>query len=244
MIKKLQNTFSITSIFILILFFINFFKLEKSNSINRIKIKTDSSFLGKKLIENLIIKEIQKDSQNININNLENYFFSIPHIKNVIIHKDLSKNINVSISQYNPIARIVSGEYSGNYFDEDGHLFPISSKFSKRVILIHMNNEFELNELNNISSEFGKDFLMLIKYISSDEFFSKLISEIEIKPNKNIVIHPQFSKQKIIFGYPEDLNEKFEKVLLFYEKIIPSKGWNTYNTINVMYKNQIICDKS
>ena len=31
--------------------------------------------------------------------------------------------------------------------------------------------------------------------------------------------------------------------MLFYKNIAPTKGWNTYKTINVKFKNQIICDK-
>ena len=120
---------------------------------------------------------------------------------------------------------------------------PISSKFSKRVVLIHMNDKFSIDK-NMSSSKFGKDLLNMINYINEDEFFSKIISELEINSSKNIVIHPQFSKQKIIFGYPDDLDEKFEKINLFYKKIVPAKGWNTYRTVNVKFKNQIICDKS
>ncbi|GIS31352.1 MAG: hypothetical protein Ct9H90mP3_1480 [Flammeovirgaceae bacterium] len=55
----------------------------------------------------------------------------------------------------------------------------------------------------------------MINYINNDKFFSKIISEIEINSNKNIVIPPQFSKQKIIFGYPDVLEENFEKINLF-----------------------------
>ncbi len=84
----------------------------------------------------------------------------------------------------------------------------------------------------------------MINFIKSDDFLSKIISEIEIKTNKNIVIHPQFSKQKFIFGYPDELDDKFEKILLFYKNIGPTKGWNTYKTVNVKFRNQIICDKN
>ena len=89
-------------------------------------------------------------------------------------------------------------------------IFPISSRYSKRVLLLHLNDEFS-NDKKMISSEFGKDLLEMINYINDDKFFSKIISEIEINSNKNIVIHPQFSKQKIIFGYPDDLEEKLHK---------------------------------
>ena len=64
-----------------------------------------------------------------------------------------------------------------------------------------------------------------------------------VDSNKNIVIHPYLSKQKIIFGYPDMLEEKFNKISLFYNKIIPLKGWNIYKSVNVKFKDQIICDK-
>ena len=67
---------------------------------------------------------------------------------------------------------------------------------------------------------FGNNLVEMIKYINDSEFFSKIISELEINQNKNIIIHPQFSKQKIIFGYPDNLEEKFEKINIFYKKII------------------------
>ena len=95
-----------------------------------------------------------------------------------------------------------------------------------------------------ITSNYGNNLLKMINIINEDEFFSKIISEIEIDSDKNIIIHPQFSKQKIIFGYPDNFEDKFEKIILFYKKIVPAKGWNTYRTVNVKFKNQIICDKT
>ena len=83
----------------------------------------------------------------------------------------------------------------------------------------------------------------MVKYIENDKFLSKIISEIEVDNYKNIIIQPQISKQKIIFGYPDDLVNKFKKIKIFYEDIAPAKGWNTYISVNVKYRNQIICDK-
>ena len=164
-------------------------------------------------------------------------------MKDVTIYKDLLGNLNIGIEQYQPIARIVSGKLEGNYINKEGHIFPTSQKFSKRVILLRLNDK-SIDEKTILSSDFGKNLVDMIKYINDSEFFSKIISEFEINQNKNIIIHPQFSKQKIIFGYPDNLEEKFEKVNIFYKKIIPAKGWNTYKTVNVKFKNQIVCDKS
>ena len=30
---------------------------------------------------------------------------------------------------------------------------------------------------------------------------------------------------------------------LFYKVILPTKGWNYYESVNLKYKNQIVCDK-
>ena len=53
----------------------------------------------------------------------------------------------------------------------------------------------------------------MINLINENDFFRKIISEIDIDRNKNIVIHPVISKQKIIFGYPDMLEENFKKYL-------------------------------
>ena len=98
--------------------------------------------------------------------------------------------------------------------------------------------------MKNINStDYGKKIFTMINYIINDIFLSKIISEIDINYNKNIIIYPQVSKQKIIFGYPEKIDVKFDKLMLFYKKILPAKGWNTYKSVNLKFKNQIICDK-
>ena len=243
MINKIKNGFLIILLIGFAYSLIFLFKKNNSINYNKLIIDVDSSFLDKNFVTSFLSKQISSDSQNINFNDLENQFSSISHVKDVAIYKDLIGNLNVGIKQYNPVARIVSGDLSGNYINDEGHIFPVSSKYTKRVVLIHMNNDFSKDKKMS-SSKFGKDLLNMINYINDDEFFSKIISELEINSSKNIVIHPQFSKQKIIFGYPDDLDEKFEKINLFYKKIVPAKGWNTYRTVNVKFKNQIICDKS
>ena len=37
---------------------------------------------------------------------------------------------------------------------------------------------------------------------------------------------------------------KFKKLELFYKNILPTKGWNYYESVNLKFKNQIVCTKS
>ena len=216
---------------------------SSDKAFKKYKIISDSTFVPKDKIVSILDNYFTKESLNINFNDLEKKIKSNPHIKKVTLYKDLTGNLNVIINQFQPIARIVHENKSIKYFDIDGEIFPTSLGYSHRVLLIFLTSKINFlnNNLNN--TEFGVDLLNMVKYIESDKFLSKIVSEIEVDNFKNIIIRPQISKQKIIFGYPDDLVNKFRKIKIFYEDIAPAKGWNTYNSVNVKYRNQIICDK-
>lgn len=230
-----------TNIIFLSLLIILFGSSDKA--FKKYKIISDSTFVPKDKIESILDNYFTKESLNINFNDLEKKIKSNPHIKKVTLYKDLTGNLNVIVNQFQPIARIVNENKSKKYFDIDGEIFPTSLGYSHRVPLIFLTSKINFlnNNLNN--TEFGVDLLNMVKYIESDKFLSKIVSEIEVDNFKNIIIRPQISKQKIIFGYPDDLVNKFRKIKIFYEDIAPAKGWNTYSSVNVKYRNQIICDK-
>ena len=62
-------------------------------------------------------------------------------------------------------------------------------------------------------------YLFIFSRYFVGKFLSKIVSEIEVDNYKNIIIRPQISKQKIIFGYPDDLVNKFKKIANFKKKI-------------------------
>ena len=216
---------------------------SSDKAFKKYKIISDSTFVPKDKIVSILDNYFTKESLNINFNDLEKKIKSNPHIKKVTLYKDLTGNLNVIVNQFQPIARIVYENKSKKYFDIDGEIFPTSLGYSHRVLLIFLTSKINFlnNNLNN--TEFGVDLLNMVKYIESDKFLSKIVSEIEVDNFKNIIIRPQISKQKIIFGYPDDLVNKFRKIKIFYDDIAPAKGWNTYSSVNVKYRNQIICDK-
>ena len=186
---------------------------------------------------------MDEDSIIKNANIIEKNILANPFVKEIKLYQDLSNKLIVDLVQYQPIARLVSENKKDFYIDLHGNIFPTSTKFSERVLLIHTadNINFDLKNIN--STDYGKKIFTMINYIINDTFLSKIISEIDINYDKNIIIYPQVSKQKIIFGYPEQIDVKFDKLMLFYKKILPAKGWNTYKTVNLKFKNQIICDK-
>jgi cell division protein FtsQ len=82
----------------------------------------------------------------------------------------------------------------------------------------------------------------LVRFIEADPFWKAQVAELEISRNGDINMYTQVSKQKIEFGQPEDWEEKFRNLKIFYKKILPAKGWNSYDRVSVKFKNQIVCE--
>jgi cell division protein FtsQ len=242
MIKILKIFIYILITLFIVVIVIFFFK-NTSSPIKEIVVNSENKFLDRYQIESLITEKMDKDSIIKNVNIIEKNILANPFVKEIKLYQDLSNKLIVDLVQYQPIARLVSENKKDFYIDLHGNIFPTSTKFSERVLLIHTadNINFDLKNIN--STDYGKKIFTMINYIINDTFLSKIISEIDINYNKNIIIYPQVSKQKIIFGYPEQIDLKFDKLMLFYKKILPAKGWNTYKTVNLKFKNQIICDK-
>ncbi len=242
MIKILKNFIYILTTLFIVVIVIFFFK-NTSSPIKEIVVNSENKFLDRYQIESLITEKMDKDSIIKNVNIIEKNILANPFVKEIKLYQDLSNKLIVDLVQYQPIARLVSENKKDFYIDLHGNIFPTSTKFSERVLLIHTADNINFDLININSTDYGKKIFTMINYIINDTFLSKIISEIDINYNKNIIIYPQVSKQKIIFGYPEQIDVKFDKLMLFYKKVLPAKGWNTYKTVNLKFKNQIICDK-
>mgnify|MGYP000371410225 FL=1 len=242
MIKILKNfIYVFTTLFIVVIVIFSF--KNNSSPIKEIIINSENKFLDRYKIESLITEKMDRDSIIKNADIIEKNILANPFVKEIKLYQNLSNKLIVDLVQYQPIARLVSENKKDFYIDLHGNIFPTSTKFSERVLLIHTDDNINYDLKNINSTNYGKKIFTMINYIINDNFLSKIISEIDINYDKNIIIYPQVSKQKIIFGYPEQIDVKFDKLMLFYKKILPAKGWNTYKTVNLKFKNQIICDK-
>jgi cell division protein FtsQ len=81
------------------------------------------------------------------------------------------------------------------------------------------------------------------KIINNDSFLKSQIVQIHINNNGYFEFIPRIGNQRILFGLAENMENKFKKIKLFYTNGPQVKELNNYDTLNVIYKNQIICSK-
>jgi len=83
----------------------------------------------------------------------------------------------------------------------------------------------------------------LTQYILKDEFWKAMIEEIFVNSNGDIELFTKVGDQTVIFGDIDNMSEKFAKLLVFYKRELNKIGWTKYKTINLKYKNQVVCSK-
>lgn len=165
------------------------------------------------------------------------------HILDAELFGDLKGNLIVNVELRRPIARIVQNDAPDAYIAEDGVIMPVSEKYTSRVVLIsggYVKRLLESEDLNK--TEEGKQILGLIEFINADDFWRAQVAQLDIASNGKITIYPQVTGQRVEFGKPEDIENKFKKLMIFYKEILPTRGWTKYERVNLEYEGQIIAE--
>ena len=224
------------------LIFVSFIYKKENNII--FDISSENRFLNSEEIFDLT-NNIINDSSIIDLNYLEEKIKSNKFIKDIEIYNNLNNVVNININQFKPYARLINNIGDDYYIDKNGEIFPVSNKYSERVLLIFFKNYKNIDKEKNINFfQNGNEIFKLINYINRNDFYKKQISQINVLKDGEIIMIPQITKQKIYFGNTDNMEIKFKKLELFYKNILPTKGWNYYESVNLKFKNQIVCNKS
>jgi cell division protein FtsQ len=179
--------------------------------------------------------------ERINLKKIETKLKLDKHILDAELYGDLKGNLIVRVELRRPIARIVQQDAPDAYIAEDGTVMSVSENYSSRVVLVSGPFVKPLLESEDLKkSEEGAKLLAMIKYIKEDDFWSAQIAQLDIDRGGKITLYPQVTSQLVEFGEPDNIEMKFKKLMIFYKEILPTRGWNKYERVNVEYEGQVI----
>jgi cell division protein FtsQ len=167
--------------------------------------------------------EIKKD---VWINKAELYF-------------DKNGVLKVSITEKDPVARIFCIDGSSYYIDNNKNMLPLSDRHAARLP-VFTNFPTPLKVLSVKDSALLEDVKTLSLFIQKDAFLMAIIDQVNINNDRKFELIPKIGEQVITFGDVSGMEAKFEKLKLFYKKVIPVYGWSRYNRINLEYKGQVV----
>ena len=165
----------------------------------------------------------------LNLNELETSLLKFSSIKQANVHCDIKGKLTVKIQVKEPIARIKSTLAGTFYLDSHGAPMNLSKRYSARVPLV----------LGDVSEKDLVSIYQFITRIKEDDFLKEYI--ISIKKNKNnYMLYTRTAEHRIDFGSLDEIEEKLEKLSVFYQYKINEIGWGKYKIIDLKYKNQVI----
>ena len=142
--------------------------------------------------------------------------------------------------------------YLSYYIDEDGKVMSLSDTYVARVPVFnghikygdHYKSIHDLS-VNDPKGQILEEIYCLATIINNDEFLSSQIVQVFINKEGEFEMIPRVGNQRILFGNIDKAEEKFNKLKTFYtnRNSISAKELNMYDTLNVMYNNQIVCSK-
>lgn len=240
--------------FILILLVLLLIFRKKSSTVKEIVVDIthlsdgESDFIKEKDIKEIVKRAFEADLSvakigQVDVKRVEAILEKDPFIENAETFIDASSNLNIKITQREPILRVIDNNGLNYYLDKYGTRMPLSKYFSARVPIVtgavppHVNDFLE-------RKKYGlKDVFLLVQRLNADPFFAPMIQQIIVDPSGEFTLIPILGDQKIRIGTLDDLDEKLERLKTFYKEAMPYEGWKTYRSISVKYKNQIVCKK-
>ena len=206
----------------------NYF-LDKTDILNSITLIVKGEPVGKKVSSfdlGMMEKELKRNTW----------------VKSAELFFDNNEMLQVIVNEREPVARVFTSAGTSFYIDRDDAMLPLSDKFSARLPVF---TNFPSDKI--VLSKVDSNLLKVIKAISleiqKDSFRMAMIEQVDITPQRTFEMIPKIGNQIIVFGDESAADEKFEKLELFYKKVMTKAGWNYYSVINLQYKNQVVAKR-
>ena len=159
------------------------------------------------------------------------------------VYIDAGNRVNIDVSQREPILRIIDNNQLNYYLDSEGNKMPLSNHFSARVLVATGHIPPFIPDFKKREKHVLKDLFHLTQVIQEDEFMNALVEQIYVSNKGMYTIVPKIGDQKIILGSANGLDEKIERLKVFYKEALPYEGWQKYKTIDLRYEGQVVCKK-
>ena len=191
----------------------------------------------------------------INVSLIENIIKENPYVMDADVFTSMDGILKINITQRKPIVRIINKLNQHFYLDDFGVKMPINTKYPANVVIATGNIAASYSLFSPESFDQRNDTLNLKKdsvlyniykvasYISKNTFFKAQIEQIFINESLDIELIPKLGEQIIIFGNAENIEVKFNKLLIIYKEAFNKLGWDKYKLINLTYENQVVCTK-
>lgn len=154
--------------------------------------------------------------------------------------------LNVKVTQRRPVVRFQKKD-GGFYADTEGYIFPLQNTYASHVQVIDgeiplaANSGYKGDISDPEEKEWFRKVMSVVNYMEGSKVWKGKIVQISVAGDGELTLIPREGSERFLFGQPNSVAEKFRKMERYYTTIIPEKGERRYSTVDVRFKNQIVC---
>lgn len=183
---------------------------------------------------------------------IEERLRAIPSVAKAEVYHTMDGVLHVRVKQREPIVRVFNADGSSFYIDKQGWTMPTSPNYTARVLVVTgaLNEPGAINgvrsvfESDSVQQRFRSDDIHRIAtFIRKDPFWNALIDQVVVSADGDYELVPRIGGQRVLIGDGTALEQRFEKLKLFYDEGMPQASWRRYSRIDLRFADQIICTK-
>ena len=155
--------------------------------------------------------------------------------------------LHLAISQREPVVRFDDG-HNGYYADATGYIFPLQSRGSVQVPVVDgklplkVERGFKGMPEDPQQLAWLQQVIGLVNY-NKGSVCENNIKQITVDAKGDLVLTPWEGRERFIFGEPVRVKEKLLLMRSYYEAVAPSQDPGYYSTVDLRYRNQLVCRK-
>lgn len=172
------------------------------------------------------------------LRSLESVISKNPWTKTAELWFDSKNILHIKVSEKKPVARVITREGNAFYLDEELNQLPLSPAFSLRLPVF--TGFPERQKPSKKDSLLMKEIISISAVIHKNEFWKAQVSQVDITSDKEFEMIPLVGDHVVKFGSADNIEEKFERLFIFYKNVMSRTGMNAYSVVDVRFEGQVV----
>lgn len=197
----------------------------------------ETGFVTENEIRELLVSKKQfpegRALDDINLAQLESLLVASPYINEALCYKTAENKISIHITPRIPVLHVLNTAGEDFYIDNFGSTMPRGRHVANLIVMTGAVNR----------STAGPLYSKMGSRLTGDKYWRSQIDEIHVTSKGELELTPHAGDFIIQLGDTSCLDDKLNRLRLFYEEGLSKAGWNRYKTINLKFANQVVCTK-
>ena len=149
-------------------------------------------------------------------------------------------NMFIDVEQRQPIVRVTAADGNDFYLDKEGKKIPVSESSILRLPVATGHIDTYVNDYQNQLAHNLNQIYTIANEIDEDPFLKSLIEQINVEEDGSYVMVPKLGRNKITLGNETALEDKLNKLKIYYKEGIKRVGLDRFSEINLSYEGHIV----